>query len=622
MGDLLTFGQYEQDNNLANGPEPIQWQVLDVNDKDALLISQYVLDCQPYHTTKEDITWANCSLRAWLLNSFYASAFTHAEQEVILPVTNHNGPAEGHSDWATNGGKVTVDKVFLLSIREKKQYFADNKSAKTPGTEYARSHGAKLLGLTTIGTADSDWWLRSPGSSQHDASFVGTLVHDLSTKQVTDKVGIRPVIRINLSADWASFPHQQMQDALTLAENACYPEAIKLLESLGTYNNCKEILGHTLYAYATATMENGDYSTAIKLLEEYRSYSLENELALDKDFLTVLPDAYYQQGKLEMSRKQYQEAVETFSHISQHKDVMDQLRSCFVKLHIPYQYLTKSDAVVNAGSKYAENKPRTDKDPHFGWSLGRFMLSGYTEVQDSANYPTFIKTPGDSLILWFDLDQDINLLNGKKGMTIVEDTDGLDQPFGFPKTNMGRGALLIRHIDYHNGDNAPVPYLNFLEASDLGTANTHVEVKEEGIYEVALDYEIRSGMSTNNYRISCTFQVKNGSSMFYLFDVASGAELEDYARTADGFRIDLANSHSLKIDVVRYALNQARTGLDVRASAPASDGDSYTKVGYYLITIQNTETHEKLTKHLFVGSQNDLASYQAVDNSLMPFGNK
>ena len=40
VGDLITFGTYEQDNNPDNGPEPIEWVVLDVKDHKALVISK------------------------------------------------------------------------------------------------------------------------------------------------------------------------------------------------------------------------------------------------------------------------------------------------------------------------------------------------------------------------------------------------------------------------------------------------------------------------------------------------------------------------------------------------------------------------------------------------------
>ncbi len=53
IGDLYSFGSYEQDNDLTNGAEPIDWEVLDIQDNRALLISKYALDSKPYNT--EDV---------------------------------------------------------------------------------------------------------------------------------------------------------------------------------------------------------------------------------------------------------------------------------------------------------------------------------------------------------------------------------------------------------------------------------------------------------------------------------------------------------------------------------------------------------------------------------------
>ena len=44
VGDIVTFGHYEQDGDDANGLEPIEWIVLDTEDAVATLISRYGLD--------------------------------------------------------------------------------------------------------------------------------------------------------------------------------------------------------------------------------------------------------------------------------------------------------------------------------------------------------------------------------------------------------------------------------------------------------------------------------------------------------------------------------------------------------------------------------------------------
>ena len=60
IGDTITFGSYEQDNNLDNGSEPIEWMVLDIQDGKAFLLSRYGLDTKPYNTVEMDITWEAC----------------------------------------------------------------------------------------------------------------------------------------------------------------------------------------------------------------------------------------------------------------------------------------------------------------------------------------------------------------------------------------------------------------------------------------------------------------------------------------------------------------------------------------------------------------------------------
>ena len=44
VGDYLLFGHYDQDNNKRNPPEPVEWQVLNVRDGKAMIISRHGLD--------------------------------------------------------------------------------------------------------------------------------------------------------------------------------------------------------------------------------------------------------------------------------------------------------------------------------------------------------------------------------------------------------------------------------------------------------------------------------------------------------------------------------------------------------------------------------------------------
>ncbi|MCR5661483.1 MAG: DUF6273 domain-containing protein [bacterium] len=152
-GSIMKFGRFEQDNNLANGPEPIEWlataSYMEKGEQHILLISKYCLDCRPYQDKKPFATWGNCSLRRWLNRSFYNNAFSIQERERILAVPV--GP-----DWSSdfyyfgsirfsgvhsNDFSESKDKVFILSRWEYSS--VNNKiSEKTSATPYAVARGA------------------------------------------------------------------------------------------------------------------------------------------------------------------------------------------------------------------------------------------------------------------------------------------------------------------------------------------------------------------------------------------------------------------------------------------------------------------------------------------------
>ena len=183
-GNTVTFGRYEQDGNDENGPEPIEWTVLEAEDEKALLISKYALDSVPYHTEDTGITWENCSLRAWLNSDFIGTAFTPEEQNAILVTDVDNGLLQCFSGWPTSGGNNTRDRIFLLSCAEAFRYFnvrhttkegADqNVAARVSPTAYAVSKGAWFADYskTAEGGDSGMWWLRSPGSFDREAAIV------------------------------------------------------------------------------------------------------------------------------------------------------------------------------------------------------------------------------------------------------------------------------------------------------------------------------------------------------------------------------------------------------------------------------------------------------------------
>lgn len=189
-GDTFSFGVYEQDGDLDNGPEPIEWIVLRNKDGVLYAISKYGLENKPYHNRKEPVTWENCSLRQWLNGDFYENAFSAEEKALIMEteIRNQDNPYYG-----TEAGNDTFDKVFLLSYSEyEPQTFGFQLC--TP-TIYGESRG---IDIDTSIAVQCRWWLRTPGIQDTTATFGSK---DIGAQSIgvpvdSENLAVRPCIRI------------------------------------------------------------------------------------------------------------------------------------------------------------------------------------------------------------------------------------------------------------------------------------------------------------------------------------------------------------------------------------------------------------------------------------------
>lgn len=191
VGDYIKFGKYEQDNNIANGKEDIEWLVLDKVDGKALVISKYALDCKQYNTSRTNVTWETCSIRSWLNTDFINSAFSNTEKEMISTVTV---TADQNSKYSTNPGINTADKVFLLSAIEANKYFNSDTARKCAPTAYAKARGCYA-----DDTNGNCWcWWRSIGEFQDRAVFTNYIgvVYYHGNRVDREDYGVRPAFWI------------------------------------------------------------------------------------------------------------------------------------------------------------------------------------------------------------------------------------------------------------------------------------------------------------------------------------------------------------------------------------------------------------------------------------------
>ena len=194
IGDTVRFGEFEQDNNLSNGKEPVEWIILDIDDDRAFLISRYGLDCRTYHDTNADVTWETCSLREWLNNSFLNSAFSEDEAKLILTTSVS---ADANPDYKIRTGNDTEDRTYVLSLHEAKSYYPDYRDRVCTPTDYAVAQGAFLNRATDGGW----WWLRTPGDGKKTAASINSNGSDDSDGSAVNaqKGMVRPVMWVTTS---------------------------------------------------------------------------------------------------------------------------------------------------------------------------------------------------------------------------------------------------------------------------------------------------------------------------------------------------------------------------------------------------------------------------------------
>ena len=97
VGNVVTFGSYEQDGDFSNGKEPLEWDVIGQDGDNYLLITHYVIDGKKFDDSSSDntiqaneaqtagqVTWAKSSIRRWLNSDFYTETFTEKDQSKML----------------------------------------------------------------------------------------------------------------------------------------------------------------------------------------------------------------------------------------------------------------------------------------------------------------------------------------------------------------------------------------------------------------------------------------------------------------------------------------------------------------------------------------------------------
>lgn len=251
-GSFVRYGAYEQDDNINNGEEEIDWIVLEENDYSMTLLSLRLLDVQSFDASQATSRWSDSSLREWLNDFFLQKAFSETEQKyfVLQP--------------------FSLDEFDMVSLmpREMASVALIQREARiAEATDYAQNRAEGWI-------SSNSWFILDDGSCAYvDGSKInqGTIC----VGGAKENMFVRPMIVIRN----VPVMEELYQQGLLLLENEEYEESLKIFKDIRVYKDSAEkvsflegVILEERYLYGLVLLENEEYDEALKVFEDIRTY--------------------------------------------------------------------------------------------------------------------------------------------------------------------------------------------------------------------------------------------------------------------------------------------------------------------------------------------------------------
>ena len=179
--------------------EPIKWRILQRDNTTAFLLSDIILDIQPYHKETEEIFWGESHIRNWLNKNFMEAAFISQEQQMIEAMKRLN-VADNAYGMPEN---YTMDKIFLLSEEE----ISETSNAQRYGfSKSASSYDKARKSESSQYAKDTSWWWIQAVDMENGVR-VGAdgWISKNGYYILKYNAGIRPALSLNLSSNLFSY---------------------------------------------------------------------------------------------------------------------------------------------------------------------------------------------------------------------------------------------------------------------------------------------------------------------------------------------------------------------------------------------------------------------------------
>lgn len=288
QADNVWFGNYYQLNDSTK--DPVKWRVLSNAGGQLFLLADQNLEVFQYHTEQESVTWETSTMRSWLNgydaskntggtggidytnDNFLDAAFSDREQAAIAVTNVVNEP---NTDYETDGGKDTTDRIFLLSLKDlSNRNYSQTSTWFSTNTAYVAAGGKLDEGMNSAGEADW-WWLRSPGFYTTTASFVdwedGSPITDGNPVN-NQSTAVRPAFNLNLSsvlftsaADGGKSASGMDSGLAAVADYSGSDWKLTLLDSSRSFAVSNAVLsaGTITFSYSGAQTGTNEYLSAV-----------------------------------------------------------------------------------------------------------------------------------------------------------------------------------------------------------------------------------------------------------------------------------------------------------------------------------------------------------------------
>lgn len=189
VGDTYIFGKYEQDGDLTNGAEDLEWVVLNMEEDTALLVSKYILEAMEFNydenaNSSQTVSYADSSIRTFVNDTFYNEAFTQDEKSLILPLTITE------TDNSNNVLATSDNYVFLPTYEMFRQYMTNSSIELYDMTDAAYAQ--------TETSTSGIWWTSTVNSTGNKA-YTAYNTDSTTLKAFTTISGVRVAIYVNFA---------------------------------------------------------------------------------------------------------------------------------------------------------------------------------------------------------------------------------------------------------------------------------------------------------------------------------------------------------------------------------------------------------------------------------------